>query len=104
MLDIRLMTAEEIADELGSRLRTHRLQLRVTQQELAARAGVNVNTVRTLEARPGASSLQTVIRVARALGLSGHFESVFIEKPKSIPQMARNADAPRQRARRKRSS
>lgn len=103
MIDIKLMSPEEIATELGTRLRAHRLQLRVTQHELAARAGINVNTVKTLETRPGASSLDTMIRVAQALGLSDRFESLFVIKPRSIAQMAEQTQAPRQRARRKRS-
>lgn len=103
MIDTKMMSSDEIATELGSRLRAHRLQLRVTQQELAARAGVNVNTVKNLESRPGASSLETMIRVAQALGLSDPFESLFMISSRSIAQMAEQAQAPRLRARRKRS-
>lgn len=103
MIDIQLMSSAEIAAELGTRLRGRRLQLRITQQELAARAGVNVGTVKNLEAKSGASALDTVIRVAQALGLAEHFDPLFAVKPKSIAQMAQAAEAPRERARRKRS-
>lgn len=103
MIDIKLMSSGEIAAELGTRLRAHRLQLRLTQQELAERAGLNVGTVKNLETKTGASTLDTVIRAVQALGLANHFEPLFVVKAMSIAQMAQAAAAPRQRARRKRS-
>lgn len=97
-----LMSSAEIAAELGARLRRRRLQLRITQQELAARAGVSVGTVKNLETKSSASALDTVIRVGQALGLAEHFDPLFAIQAKSIAQMARTAEAPRKRARRKR--
>ncbi|GAA1709952.1 helix-turn-helix domain-containing protein [Nonomuraea sp. AD125B] len=57
---------------LGALLRAWRERALVTQEELAARAGLNVRTVRRLEAgalsRPRATSLRLL---AQALGLEG---------------------------------
>lgn len=102
MIDIKLMSAGEIAAEMGSRLKSRRLSLRMTQVELAERAGLNVGTVKNLEAKTGTCALDTVVRASVPLGLVEHFESLFLVKPKSIAQMEQVATAPRQRARRKR--
>lgn len=104
MIDFTLMAPGEITAELGARLKMHRLSLRTTQEELARRAGLNVGTVKNLETKTGACALDTVIRVSFALGLGEHFEHLFEQKPKSIAQMERLAQAPRQRARRLRPS
>jgi len=102
MIDIRLMAPKEVAAELGSRLKKRRLSLRVTQEELAQRSGLNVGTIKNLEAKTGACTLDTVIRACVALDLGGHFERLFVVKPKSIAQMEQVAEAPRLRARRSR--
>ena len=102
VIDIVLMAPGEISTELGSRLKTRRLSLRMTQQELAQRAGLNVGTVKNLESKTGACTLDTVIRVSVALGLAAHFEPLFEQKPRSIAQMEQIAEAPRLRARRSR--
>ena len=100
MIDIRLMSPAEISAEVGSRLRSRRLSLRMTQDELARRAGLNINTIRNLEAKTGACALDTIIRASVALGLVDNFEQLFGTKPKSIAQMEQAAEAPRLRARR----
>lgn len=102
MIDIRLMSAPEVTTEIGSRLKGRRLSLRMTQAELAARAGINVGTVKNLEAKAGTCTLETVVRASIPLGLVEHFESLFVVRPKSIAQMEQMAQAPRQRARRRR--
>jgi transcriptional regulator with XRE-family HTH domain len=99
MLDIILMSSDEIATELGARLKRRRLGLRMTQDEVAKRAGIFVGTVRNLEARTSASALGSVIRVALALGMADQFEHLFATRPRSIAQMEQTAEAPRQRAR-----
>ena len=102
MIDIKLMSPSEIAVELGYRLKSRRLALRMTQEELAARTDLNVGTIKNLEAKTTGSTLDTLIRIASALGVSDQFETLFVEKPKSISQMEQVATAPRVRARRSR--
>jgi transcriptional regulator with XRE-family HTH domain len=101
MIDINLMTPAEVASELGQRLRRQRLALRLTQAEVAQRAGLNVGSVKNLESRAGASSLETAIRVVLVLGLIDQFETLFAVKPISIAQMEMASEAPRARARRR---
>lgn len=57
-----------ILDELGGRLARTRVRRELTQQELAAEAGVGVATVKRLE-RGQAVGTDNLLRVLRALGL-----------------------------------
>jgi hypothetical protein len=64
--------------------------------------GSRVTTIKNLEAKTARSTLDTLIRIAGVLGVSDQFETLFVEKPKSISQMEQVATAPRVRARRSR--
>lgn len=99
MIDVALSSATELCAELGSRLRSQRLAMRIPQEELAKRAGLNVNTIRNVEGRTGTASLDSVVRFALALGLADQFQSLFGWQIKSIAQMEQAQSAPRQRAR-----
>jgi len=101
-MDIMLMSSGEISAVLGARLRSRRLAFRLTQGEVAKRAGLSLGTVKNLETRASASTLDSVIRVTLALGIADQFEHLFAMKPKSIAQMEQIAEAPRSRARRSR--
>lgn len=102
MVSIVLMSPQEISAEIGSRLKSRRLSLRMTQAELADRTGLSVGSVKNLEAKTATCTLDIVVRASLALGLVEHFEPLFVVRPKSIAQMEQIAEAPRQRARRKR--
>lgn len=59
-------TPEELALEIGENIRSLRLQKNLTQQALAAQAGVSLTALRHLESGQGAN-LGTLIRAVRAL-------------------------------------
>ncbi|SDH11849.1 helix-turn-helix domain-containing protein [Paraburkholderia phenazinium] len=99
MLLFDLATADEIARELGQRLRTQRLAQNLQQSELAARAGVSERAVRNLE-RTGKATLESLLRVAMALGLAGSLSPLFEYRPNSIRAME-NANDIRERASRR---
>ena len=101
MLIFDLASPAEVAAELGRRLRARRLTLLRSQQELAARAGVAIGTVRTLEGS-GQSSVESLLRVVQALGLIGKLQALFDLPPQSIAQMAAAEPQRRQRAPRRR--
>ncbi len=103
--DFGLATHREIARELGSRLRAQRLRQLLAQDELAARAGVSTSALKTLESS-GRSTVETLIRVAAALGLQADFASLFLpHAPLTIEDLERTERArermraPRRRAR-----
>jgi transcriptional regulator with XRE-family HTH domain len=60
------MTPQELAAELGSRLRNIRIRKMLDQKELAARAGISTRTLIMLEQGRG-STVETFLRVLKAL-------------------------------------
>jgi len=80
--------------ELGKRLRMQRVAQRLTQQELAVRAGVSAGTVKNLE-RKGQSSMESAIRIAMALSLTDELRPLFKLRVRSAAQMQRAANAKR---------
>lgn len=85
-MNFNLATQQEISLALGERLRAQRLAQDLAQEDLAARAGVSLSTLKRLES-VGVCGMDSVIRVAQALGLAGGFESLFVLKIESIAQM-----------------
>lgn len=96
-MDLTLAGKSEILHELGQRLRLQRLAQELTQQELAAMAGVAPGTIKKLESN-GASSLETVVCVVQALGLTDELQALFVLPSQSIAQMEQ-AEQARQKQR-----
>jgi transcriptional regulator with XRE-family HTH domain len=95
-----LSTDDVALAELGRRVERARLDRNLTQQQLAARAGVGKATLERLEAgRP--SKLSTLVRVMRALGLSDRLEALLPAVGPSPLDLAANGRE-RQRARARR--
>jgi transcriptional regulator with XRE-family HTH domain len=78
-------------------LKTQRLAQLLSREELAARAGISAGTVRNLEVK-GQATLESLVRIARTLGLYEHLQSLFVLKIKSIAQMEQAEQAKRLRA------
>lgn len=99
--DFRLASTSEVLKTLGARLRDQRMSKLMTQDELAGRAGVSLGAVKKLESS-GKVTLETLVQVTRALGLTDELNQLFpIRASSSIADMERNALAKRQRARRR---
>ncbi len=93
------MTDIELLRELGRRLRAARLQANLGAAAVAARAGLNRNTV--VNAERGANPrLRTVVAILRVLGRLDALDA-FLPPPALSPlQLVARAGRPRQRARR----
>lgn len=100
MLDLVFSTIDEITAELGLRLKAVRLSQSLTQADLAEQAGVSVGTVKALE-KTGQTSVASLVRVVRALGLTDQLQSLFVLKVQSIAEMEQAQLAKRRRAPRK---
>lgn len=87
-MDFVLLTTEEIALEICQRLKAARIQLDFTKSELALRSGLSLETIKKFESQ-GRCTLQTLLQVARALGLLSQFNDLFINKKISIAEMER---------------
>jgi DNA-binding XRE family transcriptional regulator len=83
MLSFKLASTEEIGQELGARLREHRLAQNLQQAELAARAGVSEGTIRNLE-RKGQTTLDSLLKVVMTLGLIDELAELFVPRSVSI--------------------
>ncbi len=97
MLDFGFASEQEIRAELGQRLHAHRLAQRLSQSELAERAGISVSTVKLIEAH-GRSTLENFIRTVMALGLADSLQALFALHVRSIEQMERAEQQQRKRA------
>lgn len=63
---MQLQTIEELEASLGANVRALRLQRNLSQEVLAARAGISINALKNLERGKGAT-LRTFLSVLRAL-------------------------------------
>lgn len=101
MKDLTLSKPDEIVALLCERLRKERLSQQMTQADVAARAGIGVNTVSNLEAGRSVA-FESVVRVAMVLGRLKELEALFLPKLESLNDILRyEHSAQRQRAKRK---
>lgn len=87
-----------VSTEIGGRLRGERLSQNLTQGDLADRAGVTVNTVRSAEQGRNIS-LDTLIRLMRALRIDSRLDAAFPPPVASPLDVARRSGRVRERAR-----
>ncbi len=63
-------------DDLGARIRAARLRRRMTQATVAARSDVSLPTFRKLERGDATTSLATLVRALRVLGLENDLDLI----------------------------
>lgn len=91
-------TDDEILRELGSRLRSYRLQQNLGMTDVAKRAGLNRNTIVNAEAGRN-PRLATLVRLLRVYGRVEALDS-FLPQPTISPlQLVRDRGRLRRRAR-----
>ena len=98
LIMIQFLTNPQIEQELGKRLKDHRLDLNLSQEQVATRSGLSRRTVTAIENGEG-STLTTLIAILRALNALDTLES-FLPDP-GISPMAMTSmlqDAPRKYA------
>lgn len=100
-MDFTLSKPNEMVKLLCARLRTERLAQQMTQADVAARAGIGVNTLSNLEA--GRSiAFDSVVRVAMVLGRLDEIEGLFKPKLDRLDDILRYENsAQRQRIKKK---
>jgi len=92
---------DAILIEVGERLRDLRLNRNISQEELATRSGVSARTVRQIE-QGGNTSLETLIRLMRALEVLDRLDSMFPAEGPSPIQLLEMQGRRRRRASRAR--
>ena len=93
---MRIRTPDEIAADVGQKLKTLRVHKNLEQAEVAARAGISVRSLRNLENGDG-SSLHTLILVLRVLGRESWLDTIA-PVPTINPVMMTRDAVPRRRA------
>lgn len=90
----------EIQKELGFRVKSARIDKQLTQEGLAAQAGVSPKTISNLETGKDVS-FKTVIEVLRALGFLQNMDLLLPEqiiRPSQLAEMGKKRErAPRQK-------
>jgi transcriptional regulator with XRE-family HTH domain len=99
-MDLSVMSAVELAGEMGSRVRDERLRRNLTQRTLAERAGVSRLTVTRLESGAPVTTVN-FLAVLVALNRGGDLDGV-LQPPRAqtIEQFVDEARPTRQRGRR----
>lgn len=80
ILAVPIQAPAEIERGLAERARALRLAADLTQEGLAERAGVSLGSLKRFE-RTGAVSLDSLIRIALALGATDGFDGLFAPRP-----------------------
>ncbi len=76
---IAFNTPDEISLQIASRVKARRLELNLTQEGLATRAGVKFATYRRFE-QTGEISLRGLLQVGMALNAMSDFDVLFTQK------------------------
>ena len=96
-MDPTLMSDPAILAELGDRVQRYRLNRNITQDDLAAHAGVSRTVVQRLEQGRGCT-LKGFVRILRALDLLPQLVEFLPDPGPSPLQLARLAGRTRRRA------
>ena len=97
-MTFQFMTPQELASEVGSRLRALRIDRQIEQTDLAERAGVSVKALRSLELGHG-STLETFLRALKGLNALDGLEALA-PRPTINPLALLDHRRPRIRVRR----
>lgn len=79
ILALNIATPGEIALQIASRVKARRLELDLTQEGLATRAGVKFATYRRFE-QTGEISLRGLLQVGFALNALSEFDALFVQR------------------------
>ena len=94
-------TVEEMLQGVGSSIRALRVNSPLSQEETAAKAGISLRTLGNLE-NEGRSTVETLLRVLRALGVPEPLGALVPETRVSPMALLRSAGAVPQRVRKRR--
>ena len=101
MISLEVKTSYDVAHELAARVKARRLELDLTQEGLARKAGMKLPTYRKFE-RTGEVSLRGILNIASALDMLDDFEGVFAQRRyKNTDEFLNEPDIKRKRGKQK---
>ncbi len=80
MINLYQKTWNEINNGIAERMIQLRKRKKITQKEIARRSGVSLGSVKRFE-QSGEISLQSLTKIAIALGVDGELDTLFSEVP-----------------------
>ena len=92
-----LLTDNAVLAELGSRITSRRIELRLTQADVAEQAGIAKRTLERMEAGQ-TSQLSTLVRVLRVLDVTSGLDSLIPEPGPRPMDLLKRKGKVRQRA------
>ncbi|MCY3997382.1 MAG: helix-turn-helix transcriptional regulator [Rhodobacter sp.] len=99
-IDFGLATSQAIEDALGERIEEIRLKRNITQSRLAREAGVSRSTVTRLARKGKGISLDSLIRILKALRLEDNLGTLLPEPGLSpLEELEKGSRPARRRAR-----
>lgn len=100
MISVSMKSPFEMVREIAKKAQNKRLKLNLSQQTLSEKSGVSYGTLKKFEQR-GQISLESLLKIALALGEMDTFERIFAsggdELPASLDELLDNH--PRKRGR-----
>ena len=101
ILTLNITGTADVARQIADRAKARRLELDLTQEGLAMRAGLKFATYRRFE-QTGEISLRGLLQVGFALNALGDFESLFAQKQyQSLDDVLNERSVTRKRGRKK---
>lgn len=79
IIAFNVLSSNELAGQIAARVKARRLELNLTQEGLAARAGLKFATYRRFE-HTGEISLKGLLRIGFALNALSEFDALFAQK------------------------
>ena len=101
-IDFNLASSEAIENALSERIEEIRLQQNITQSQLSREAGISRSTITRLAQEGKGISLDSFIRILKALQLGSHLKALLPDPEFSpLEQLEKGKQRSRQRARAK---
>ena len=79
IISFNISTPDDVAKQIATRLKARRLELNLTQEGIAARAGLKFATYRRFE-QTGEISLKGLLQIGFALNALSEFDALFAQK------------------------
>ena len=78
-ISFNILTPDDVAKQIATRVKARRLELNLTQEGIAARAGLKFATYRRFE-QTGEISLKGLLQIGFALNALSEFDALFAQK------------------------
>lgn len=76
-------TSKQILEIVGQRIRTFRVRLGLSQEELATACGLSLSTIQRFESGKANVSLTNFIEILRRTGQIEHIDNLLPDQPES---------------------